>query len=283
MGDPLNLPPLDVPAILRQFGLRANHRLGQNFLIDEKALERIVQAAEISAEDLVLEIGPGVGNLTRLLAACARQVIAVEIDSDLIAPLRRTTGSQPNVQIIQSDILNLKPDEIIPAGNYLVVANIPYYITSAIIRHLLSARKQPRRIVLTVQEEVARRICASPGDMSLLALSVQVFGEPRIVGRIPAGAFYPPPKVDSAIIRIDLFGEPLIKTANMDAFFHLARAGFGQKRKTLRNALSAGLALPPVVVEQRLLSAGIDPRRRAETLSLAEWDRLTAAFSGSAL
>jgi 16S rRNA (adenine1518-N6/adenine1519-N6)-dimethyltransferase len=268
-----------VPALLRQYGLRADHRLGQNFLVEETALQSIVQAAEISGQDIVLEIGPGLGNLTRHLAAHARQVIAVEIDAELIAPLQQVTGKQPNVQVIQSDILDLEPDLVIPADDYLVVANIPYYITSAIIRHLLSAAKRPKRIVLTIQEEVARRICAAPGEMSLLALSVQVFGVPRVTGWIPAGAFYPPPKVDSAVVRIDLFPEPFIEKACLDAFFRLARAGFGQKRKTLRNALSAGLALLPARVEERLIAAGVDPRRRAESLSLAEWAKVTASFS----
>jgi 16S rRNA (adenine1518-N6/adenine1519-N6)-dimethyltransferase len=160
----------------------------------------------------------------------------------------------------------------------LVVANIPYYITSAIIRRLLSTENRPKRIVLTIQYEVAKRICSIPGNLSLLALSVQVFGNPRLQARIPAGAFYPPPNVDSAIIRIDLFSEPVIAIPILDAFFYLAQAGFSQKRKTLRNALSAGLHLKPNIVEDILHQAGIDPKRRAETLNLSEWSSLTHLF-----
>jgi 16S rRNA (adenine1518-N6/adenine1519-N6)-dimethyltransferase len=155
-----------------------------------------------------------------------------------------------------------------------VVANIPYYITSAVIRHLLESPLKPGRLVLTVQREVAGRITAGPGEMSLLALSVQVYGKPEIVARIPAGAFYPPPKVDSAVVRVDLYPDPLLPDPLLPIFFRLAKAGFSQKRKTLRNALSAGLALPPIEVEALLRSAGVDPMRRAETLSISEWSEL---------
>jgi 16S rRNA (adenine1518-N6/adenine1519-N6)-dimethyltransferase len=158
-----------------------------------------------------------------------------------------------------------------------VVANIPYYITSAVIRHLLEAEHRPSRAVLTVQKEVAERICAGPGKMSLLALSVQVYGKPAIVGQIPAEAFYPSPKVDSAILRLEIYPQPRIPTPLLDKFFVLIKAGFSQKRKTLRNALSGGLRIAPVDVEQLLTMAGIDPQRRAETLSLEEWGKLCNA------
>jgi 16S rRNA (adenine1518-N6/adenine1519-N6)-dimethyltransferase len=165
------------------------------------------------------------------------------------------------------------------APGYLVVANIPYYITSAVIRHLLEARTRPRRLVLTVQREVAQRITAVPGEMSLLALSVQLYGQPQVVAYIPASAFYPSPKVDSAVIRTDLFPAPRIPDASIPTFFRLAKSGFSQKRKTLRNSLSAGLACPPAEAEQLLHAAGIDPQRRAETLSLEEWGRVVAVYT----
>jgi len=158
---------------------------------------------------------------------------------------------------------------------YIVVANIPYYITSAIIRKLLNSSEKPSRMVLTIQEEVARRICAGPGDMSLLALSVQVFGTPEIVLTIPADAFYPSPKVDSVTLRIDLFQQPVIEEEKLDTFFRLIKAGFSQKRKMLRNTLSAGLHLPREQVDALLTQAAIDPQRRAQTLSLQEWGTLT--------
>jgi 16S rRNA (adenine1518-N6/adenine1519-N6)-dimethyltransferase len=163
---------------------------------------------------------------------------------------------------------------LIQAPGYLVVANIPYYITSAIIRHLLENEPKPRRIVLTIQKEVADRICAKPGDMSLLALSVQIYGEPRIAKRIPANAFFPAPKVDSAVLCVDIYAAPKIPPELLDTFFKLIKAGFSQKRKTLRNSLSAGLHLAAPEVESLLVNAGIDPMRRAETLSIEEWQIL---------
>jgi 16S rRNA (adenine1518-N6/adenine1519-N6)-dimethyltransferase len=254
---------LDIPGLLRRYGLRPDKSLGQNFLLDDSALE----------------IGAGLGSLTRYLAASARIVVAVELDSSLIPPLKQVVGQFHNVHVVEGDILALDPVQLILSSDYLVVANIPYYITSALIRHLLEAKLPPRRLVLTIQQEVARRICASPGEMSLLALSVQVYGQPNIVSHIPASAFYPPPKVDSAIIRIDLYPSPLIPAPLLDTFFLLIKAGFSQKRKTLRNALSGGLRLPPTRVETLLSSVEIDPRRRAETLSLAEWHRLTSILA----
>jgi 16S rRNA (adenine1518-N6/adenine1519-N6)-dimethyltransferase len=164
---------------------------------------------------------------------------------------------------------------------YLVVANIPYYITSALIRHLLEARLPPRRLVLTIQREVAERICAAPGDLSLLALSVQAYGDPRSVARIPAGAFYPMPKVDSAIVRVDLFISPRVPPHQVELFFRLAKAGFSQKRKTLRNALSGGMRWTPEQAQRSLQAAGIVPNRRAETLSLEEWLRLVEQVEAS--
>jgi 16S rRNA (adenine1518-N6/adenine1519-N6)-dimethyltransferase len=187
-------------------------------------------------------------------------------------------GQFSNVRVIQGDILALDPVQLVSQTEYLVVANIPYYITSALIRHLLEASLPPQRLVLTIQQEVARRICAEPGDMSLLALSVQVYGHPQIMAYIPAGAFYPPPNVDSSIIRIDRYPSPLIPLDELEAFFQLIKAGFSQKRKTLRNSLAGGLHLSPPAVEAMLKSAFIDPMRRAETLSLSEWHLLTTFF-----
>jgi 16S rRNA (adenine1518-N6/adenine1519-N6)-dimethyltransferase len=157
---------------------------------------------------------------------------------------------------------------------YQVVANIPYYITSAVIRHLLNAANKPSSMVLTIQKEVAERLCAKPGNLSLLALSVQIFGTPELVFTIPAEAFTPQPKVDSAVVRIELFAEPKVADAQQDDFFKLIKAGFGQKRKTLRNALAANLKEPAVQVGQQLRQVEIDPMRRAETLSIEEWLRL---------
>lgn len=272
--------PLNVPELLRRYGLRPDKSLGQNFLVDEVALERLVQAATIRAEDTVLEIGAGLGGLTRWLAIQAQRVVAVELDENLIPPLQEVLTPYSNTKIIQGDILALNPTELIREENghlqpsYLVVANIPYYITSALIRHLLEASHPPQRLVLTLQLEVAKRICTSEGKMSLLALSVQVYGKPEMVVKISAEAFYPTPKVDSAVVRVDLYSQPLIAGHLLPLFFRLAKAGFSQKRKTLRNALAGGMRWTPQQSQQILAAAGIESQRRAETLNLGEWGQL---------
>lgn len=274
----IELPRLDVAELLRQSGLRPKKGLGQNFLADPEALNAVVAAAEIPPEGVVLEIGAGLGHLTRYLSRAARRVAAIELDEQLIPLLRQVLEQFPNVSVTQGDILAADPAGLAGEDAYLVVANIPYYITSAVIRHLLQARLKPARIVLTVQQEVAERICAVPGDLSLLALSVQVYGQPRIAAHLPAAAFFPPPKVDSAVVRIDLFAQPVIAPQRLDRFFTLARAGFSQKRKMLRNSLSGGLGIAPAQAGQLLERAAIDPQRRAETLSLMEWATLTECF-----
>lgn len=275
----MSLPPLDVPRMLRQAGLRPDKRLGQNFLLDDDALQAVVEAAQIETQDTVLEIGPGLGSLTRLLALASRRVIAVELDGRLIPLLNQVVAPYPHVQVLQGDILAVNLTQILSEAGYLVVANIPYYITSAVIRHLLELAAPPRRFVLTVQSEVAGRICAAPGEMSLLALSVQVYGLPQVAARIPAEAFYPAPQVDSAVVRVDLYPAPLIPAPLLDTFFRLIKAGFSQKRKTLRNALSGGLACSPIQAAALLQAAGIDPNRRAETLAIPEWEQLARAYT----
>jgi 16S rRNA (adenine1518-N6/adenine1519-N6)-dimethyltransferase len=275
-----SIPPLDASAVLKRFHIRADKSLGQNFLQDPSALKRIALAAEIQEDDCVLEIGPGLGSLTRYLAVSAREVIAVELDPDMLAPLQAVLTPYQNVRVIHGDILKSRVSEIITEPDYLVVANIPYYITSAVIRHLLEADVKPRRIVLTIQKEVAERIRAAPGDLSLLALSVQVYGKPAISAVIPAAAFHPAPKVDSAILRVDIYNEPLIPVELLKGFFKLIKAGFAQKRKTLRNSLSAGLHIPTKEAESLLTNAGIDFMRRAETLSIDEWRKLCEGVEG---
>jgi len=270
------IPPLNAEALLKRHGLRAHKGLGQNFLQDPLALEEIVSAAEIQPTDTVLEIGPGLGSLTRYLAISAKEVVAVELDPNLLPPLKAVLAPYSNVRLIQGNILKLSPQDLITERDYLVVANIPYYITSAVIRHLLETEVKPRRIVLTVQKEVAERISAKPGDMSLLALSVQVYGKPRIAARIPASAFFPAPKVDSAILCVDIYPASLIEPEFLNTFFKLIKAGFGQKRKTLRNSLSAGLHISPTNAVDLLTRANINPQRRAESLSLAEWSQLAS-------
>jgi 16S rRNA (adenine1518-N6/adenine1519-N6)-dimethyltransferase len=269
------LRALNVPALLRQFNLHPDKSLGQNFLADEGALAKVAAAAEVGLEDTVLEIGAGLGSLTRHLAVAARRVVAVELDEGLLPALTEVLKPHSNVEVVQGDILNLSPLALgLPPG-YKVAANIPYYITSAVIRHLLEAEARPVRIVLTVQREVAERVCARPGEMSLLAVSVQFYSVPRIVARIPAGAFYPRPRVDSAVVRLDVLPRWAVDVRDSETFFRVVKAGFSQKRKQLRNALSGGLQITGQQVEAWLARAGVDPRRRAETLTLKEWGALS--------
>lgn len=241
-------------------------------------LGRIVGFANLTPQDTVLEIGAGLGNLTRILARTAKRVVAVEIDRNLIPVLREVMNPFQNTEIVQGDILELNPQTLIGEEDYIVVANIPYFITSAIIRHLLTSEVKPSRIVLTMQKEVAERICAKPGNLSLLALSVQVFGTPIIGMTLPASAFFPSPKVDSATLRVDIFKQPFFKGKQLDLFFTLAKIGFSQKRKMLRNTISAGLHWTGAQTEELLLGAGIDPTRRAQTLELTEWRTLILEY-----
>ncbi|HSN76730.1 MAG TPA: 16S rRNA (adenine(1518)-N(6)/adenine(1519)-N(6))-dimethyltransferase RsmA [Anaerolineae bacterium] len=295
----MNDSPVRLAELLRRHGLHLKKGLGQNFLADPVHLERIVAAAELTPDDVVVEVGPGVGTLTARLASQAGRVVAVELDVSLLPALHETLAAYDNVTIVQGDILQLDPAELssraptpaadatsgpltidrspLPITHYKVVANLPYYITSAAIRHLLTAERPPALLVLTVQREVAQRIVARPPDMSLLAVSVQFYAQPEIVARIPAGAFYPPPKVDSAILRLRPWPRPPVDVPDVGAFFAVARAGFGQRRKQLRNSLCANLALPQEQIEAMLSTAGIDAQRRAETLTLGEWAQLAWA------
>jgi 16S rRNA (adenine1518-N6/adenine1519-N6)-dimethyltransferase len=259
---------------LVRLGLDPKKSLGQNFMIEPAALHRMAAAAELSPTGTVLEIGPGLGALTDFLAEQAGRVVAVEIDQRFIPYLRQRYAGQPHVEIVHGDILAADIPTLLgdAAGNYKVVANLPYYITSAILRHLLEGPTPPRLIVVTVQLEVAQRIAARPGDMSLLALGVQFYGEPEIVARLKPGHFYPAPDVQSAVVRITPHpGGPPLHGAARDRFFRIARAGFSQPRKQIRNSLAAGLGLSAADVVDWCAAAGIDPSRRPETLSIEEW------------
>lgn len=271
--------PLAVPQLLRRFDLRPKKSLGQNFLVDEAALARVAAAAELAPADSVLEIGPGLGSLTRHLAEAAGRVVAVELDQSLLPALRFVLEPYANVTVLHGDILKLAPSALALEPSYKVVANIPYYITSAVIRRLLEGSPKPALVVLTVQREVAERLCAGPGEMSLLAVSVQVYSRPQIVARVPAGAFYPRPEVDSAVVRLEVLPEPAVAGMEMDQFFQVVKAGFSQRRKQLRNALAGGLQLAPAAVEAALARAGVAPQRRAETLGLEEWEAVARGLA----
>jgi 16S rRNA (adenine1518-N6/adenine1519-N6)-dimethyltransferase len=259
---------------LRRHGLSPRKSLGQNFLIEPAIADRIVAAATLTQNDTVLEIGPGPGMLTERLAAHARHVVAAEIDRDMVALLHAELGSLPNLTIVRADILKSDPGTLAAeagSSKYKVVANLPYYITSPVLRHLLEAAQPPPLAVLMVQQEVAERICARPGNMSILAVSVQFYARPRLLFSVPAEAFHPRPNVKSAIIHLDVLPTPAIEDVETEHFFDVVRAGFGQKRKQLANSLSVGLTLPKQEVAELLRAVDIDPTRRAETLSLEEW------------
>jgi 16S rRNA (adenine1518-N6/adenine1519-N6)-dimethyltransferase len=276
--------------LLRQFGFKPKKRLGQHFLIDEAVLERILSAAELSPGDIVVEIGPGLGILTEGLARREARVIAVELDAQLVALLKKRLAAFPDVQIIHADILKVTPRQLLqdnlPASElvrgYKVIANLPYYITSPVLSHFLEAQPRPSEMVVMVQKEVGEAIAAAPGKMRLLSVRTQFYSKPAIISYVPAASFYPPPKVDSAILRLDVYSRPpLIKSGVSDvaSFFDIVMHGFSAPRKQLRNSLAHSLEMPPSQVASLLEKAGIEAKRRAETLSLEEWRELWKIFA----
>ncbi len=254
--------------------IRPNKAFGQNFIVDHAILLRIVEAAEIQADDQVLELGAGTGVLTRELAKHARRVVAVELEREMVSLLVKTTRNYPNVELLERNLLYVDPTEVFGSEPYKLVANLPYYITAPTFRHFLESANAPRLFVVMVQHEVAQRIVAGPGDMSLLGVSIQFYGKPKIIEHVPARAFYPAPKVDSAILRIDVKDEVPLTPGQRDSFFRLVQAGFSQRRKQLHNSLTHGLHRKNVEVQAWLLGANIDSSRRAETLSIEDWLRL---------
>lgn len=270
----MDIPPPNPKALLRQYGLRADKKLGQNFLIDQSALKRVVRAAELTGDETVLEIGAGLGSLTYFLSSVAYRVIAVEFDQRLINALDTVLEPLGNVELIAGDILSLDIEDLLAGEPYAIVANIPYNITSVLIRRILESPKSAFRIVLTVQQEVAERIVAQPGEYSLLALSVQLYGIPQVMGHIPARSFYPQPKVDSAILKIDVHETPVVDPTLIPILFQLARAAFNQKRKKLRNSISAGMGVETDTAIAWLNSCGIDPSSRPQELGVEAWSEL---------
>ena len=264
--------------LLRHFDVHPKKSLGQNFLYDTVWIDRIITAAEISNSDVVLEIGPGSGSLTTALAAVARKVIAIEIDNRLIPVLNHVLSGHSNVIVISGDILEYEPYELMAqydASKFVVVANIPYYITGQIMRHLLQSSMLPESMTMSVQREVAERMVASSGQMSLLSVSIQFYADVKIVDYIPAGAFYPVPAVDSALIRLDVIDASNHIYPDPALFFRVVRAGFGQKRKQLQNALANGLRINRDQALDALSNAGVDPQCRAQVLTLQDWVDLT--------
>jgi len=274
-------------ALLRRYDVKARKGLGQNFLVDGDVLEAIVDAAALSREDTVIEVGPGLGILTKELARRAGWVIAIELDERLADILERTLAYD-NVVILNQDVLGAEPAALLKKSaphfppalhSYKVVANLPYYITSPVLRHFLEAPVKPELMVVMVQKEVAETITAPAGKKSLLSVAVQFYGRPEIVAGVPAAAFYPPPEVDSAIVKIDVYRRPPVDVDNAEGFFKLVKAGFSAARKQVANSLSHRLGLPKEEVASMLEKAGIDPQRRAETFTLEEWASLWRVFT----
>ena len=245
--------------------------LGQHWLKDPEILADIAEAAELTGDDVVLEIGPGLGTLTSRLLARANSVIAVEFDADLA---RKLPGQFPgkNLEVFNEDILQFDLNQL--PKNYKVVANVPYYITSKIVEKLMTAENKPSIAVLLVQKEVAERIAADPGNMSVLSVSVQIFAEAELDIEVPRQFFTPPPKVDSQVVVLRTCNSPLITSEDQRDFFRIVKAGFSAKRKKLRSSLSGGLGINKSVAEELLKNAGISPDARAEDLEIEDWRRL---------
>lgn len=276
--------------LFRQFGFKPRKSLGQHFLIDEAVLERILSAAALNPGDTVVEIGPGLGILTEALAKQGARVIAVELDTKLVALLKKRLAGFPEVKIVHADVLRVAPRQLLQdnlpacdlARGYKVIANLPYYITSPVLSHFLQAQPRPSEMVVMVQKEVGEAIAAAPGKMRLLSVKAQFYSKPTIVSYVPAASFYPPPKVDSVILRLDVYSQPpLIQSGVSDGagFFDIVMHGFSAPRKQLRNSLAHSLEMPPSQVASLLEKAGIEAKRRAETLSLEEWRELWKTFA----
>jgi 16S rRNA (adenine1518-N6/adenine1519-N6)-dimethyltransferase len=263
----------EVRRLLRQSDLRARKGLGQHFLVDAEVLSLIIATAELKADDTIVEVGPGLGILTRELAKKAGNVVAIELDDGLAALLKKRLVSFNNVTIINADVLKTEPKDIVKGQGYKVVANLPYYITSPVLRHFLEASVKPQTMVVMVQKEVAEAIAAKPGDMSLLSVSVQFYGSPEIISTVPPESFYPAPEVSSAIVKIAVYPKPAVDV-DEKGFFDTVRASFAAPRKQLANSLAKGLGKGKAEVLPFLQKAGIDPQRRAETLTIEEWASL---------
>ena len=256
--------------------MQSKKSLGQHWLKDRASLLAMCQAAQVSESDTGLEIGPGTGSLTAFLLKKARKVIAVELDHDLASSLSHKFPTN-SLEVIGADILKFDLTRL-PAG-YKVVANIPYYLTGNLLKMLCESSNPPSKMALLVQKEVAERLAAEPGQMSLLAVSVQLYYEVEIGTVVPARLFSPPPKVDSQIVALARRQKPLFENLDYKLFFRLVKAGFSARRKKLRSSLSAGLRISKDQADGLLNQAGIDGNLRAQNLSLADWNRLALAYS----
>ena len=264
--------------LLQREGLHPRRSLSQNFLTDGEALDAIVAAADLAPGDRVVEIGPGLGVLTRRLLAAGARVTALEIDHGLVRFLERELTDADGLTLVEADALAVDPDDLFPGQSYHLVANIPYHVTSPLVHRYLGAAHAPDRSVLLVQAEVAERIAAPPGDMSYLSAFVQDLATADIVARVPAAAFEPEPEVDSAVLRLVRRPEPIVPANHRETFHRVVQAAFRQRRKQIHNSLARELPVDRATVDRALAGCGVDPERRPQTLSVAEWGCLTAAL-----
>lgn len=265
----------EIKNLLAKYETRPSKLMGQNFLIDQATLDKIIQAAQLNASDIVLEIGPGIGTLTQELAKKAKNVIAIEKDREMLEILKETLQNYQNVKLIEGNALTIPYP--LDAKPYKVVANIPYYLTSPLIRKFLEKGHRPDSMILMVQKEVAQRICAKPGDMSILAVSVQFYAKPEIISYVKKEHFWPSPKVDSAIIKITPKAS-IGKKIDADVFFNIVKAGFSHPRKQLLNNLSTSLKIDREKASDWLSKNNISPLQRAQTLSIEDWVKLVDSF-----
>lgn len=272
---------LSPKALLESYDILPKKSLGQNFMHDPKALAKIVSLAQLQPRDTVVEVGAGTGALTDLLSEAAGQVFSIEVDQRLQPILEERFDYRRNVYFHFGDVLKTDVATLVGDQDYIVVANAPYYISSAILWHFVESRRPPARLLMTMQLEVAERVIAKPGAMNLLSIAVQLYGRPQIVSKFGPAVFWPRPNIHSAVIRIDMHESPPVDLPSTQVFFRVLRAGFSLKRKQLKNALSSGLRLKAACAGQLIDAAGIDPRRRAETLSLEEWARLTRVVAAA--
>jgi len=274
--DPADSHQLD--GLLRRHRIELKHGLGQNFLTDPSVRDAVAEAADITPDDEVLEVGAGVGTLTVALAPRSRRLVAVELDGRLIPALRESLAGHDHVEVVRADILRFNIRSAFPAGNEIVVGNIPYNLTGALIRKLLDEWPRPRRLSLVVQKEVADRWTASSGA-SLSTVAVQVFAAARMQFTIPAAAFTPPPRVDSALVRLDVRERPAVEVDDIQSFFRFVEAVFQGRRKQLGGTLGRISGTSSTEARTRLHTAGIDPERRPQTLTLAEWETVYRVFN----
>lgn len=265
--------------LLESYDLHPKKSLGQNFLFDPNALQKIASLAELDTEDIVLEVGTGTGSLTKVLAEQAKLVHTFEVDERLQELLYDEFADYPKVVIHWQDILEADLESLVGDQPYKVVANLPYYITSAILRKLLETSHKPTSLTVMMQKQVAERLTAHPPDMSVLTVSVQFYADPKIKMTLKPNVFFPRPDVDSAVVHLKVYPQALVDVPSEALFFEVVRAGFGQKRKQLKNALGSNLGLSADVISQLLAQAQMDGQRRAETLTLAEWANLAQAYA----